>query len=776
MSKETIRQRSEEDETDLRQVIGTLYRHRWAILVFTLLGVLISAVLAYFKPNVYQAQSTVEIQVKNPWGWGGRQDAVSSALSGGSASSLDTEMEIIRSRFVTSKALKKVDFSHHYFIYKKFKQLELYKNSPFSVEMTKGFGTVFHLYPINAEKFRLKTTYKKGGKERTYDRVHIYGKEIHTKDFVLVVRRKPGIKMTESEYLFRVDNPKGLAAAIHGRVHTAPVSKRATLIKISFQDTVPLRTQEFVNALTTAYLRQNIERRTQEAEKTLEFINSQLKTLAENLKVSAANLEAFQRKTKTIDVDKKVERLSEKLGEYESQLATLRLQEEILNSLVRKVKKGKELETLTLAGIGIKDEALAGLISDLRDAILKKKELLRDYTSAYPEIQKLQTRIKQLRKIIIQSVSNLYKSVKEKEKFLRLQMGKFHRELSSLPEDQRNFLALQRRFASNEKFYSYLMEKKTETEIRKASTVSANRIVDTALYPGAPVKPKRKLIVLIGLILGLILGIAYAFGRELIDDRIKNEEQIKELCDVPILGTVPHFKIAKNENPLIFKDPKSIAAEAFRNIRTNLLFMNPREQGQIVAVTSTIGGEGKTTICTNLGGIIALAGKKVVILNLDMRKPTLHKRFGVKNQKGMSNLLSGHAKLSEVIQHTGYENLDIISSGPVPPNPSELIGGEILPQVFKVLRRHYDIVLLDTPPVGLVTDARLVMGEADITLFVLRAGFSRKIFLSKINEYYRQNDYKGIGIVLNDFNVSKHGYGYGYDYAYGYGQYYGESR
>lgn len=776
MSNETIRPQTDEEEIDLRQVIGTLYRHRWAILMFTLLGVVISAVSAYFKPNIYQAQSTVEIQVKNPWGWGGRQDAVSSALSGGSASSLDTEMEIIRSRFVTAKALKKVDFSHHYFIRKNFKQLELYKDSPFTVEMAKGFGTLFHLYPIDEDRFRLEGTYNSGGKEKTYNQIHRYGKEIHTKNFVLVVRHKPGIKMSENEYLFRIDNPKGLATTIHKRVSTSPVSKRATLIKISFQDTVPLRTQEFVNALTQAYLRQNIERRTQEAEKTLEFINSQLKTLAENLKVSAANLEAFQRKTKTIDVDKKVERLSEKLGEYESQLATLRLQEDILNSLVRKVKSGQELETLTLAGIGIEDEALAGLISDLRDAILKKKELLRDYTSAYPEIQKLQTRINQLRKIIIQSVSNLYKSVKEKEKFLRLQMGKFHRELSSLPEDQRNFLALQRRFASNEKFYSYLMEKKTETEIRKASTVSANRIVDTALYPNTPIKPKRKLIVLVGLILGLILGIAYAFGRELIDDRIKNEEEIKELCDVPILGTIPHFKIRKNENPLIFKDPKSIAAEAFRNIRTNLLFMSTREQGQIVAVTSTIGGEGKTTICTNLGGIIALSGKKVVILNLDMRKPTLHKRFGLKNEKGISNLLSGHAKLSEVIQHTEFDNLDIISSGPIPPNPSELIGGEMLPQVFRVLRRHYDVVLLDTPPVGLVTDARLLMRKADVTLFVLRAGYSRKHFLRKIDEYYRENDYKGMGIILNDFNVSKHGYGYGYDYGYGYGEYYGDGR
>jgi capsular exopolysaccharide synthesis family protein len=772
-----MRERDEgrSEELDLRRLIGTLYRHRWAILAFALAGLIASAVFAYFKPNIYSTSATVEVQVRNPWGWG-RQDAVTSALTGGTVSNLDTELQIIRSRFVAAKALKKVDFSHRYYITKRFREIELYKASPIEVELTRGYGLPFRLYPLGKEKYRLVSEYTLGGEKKSYDAVHRFGEEVHTSDFVLVVRRKPGAKFTENEYRFTVLNPKSLPAAVSAGVRATPVSKTANLISISYQDTVPLRTQELVNALADAYLEQNIERRTREAEKTLEFINSQLKTLAENLKVSAANLEAFQRRTKTIDVDKKVERLSEKLGEYESQLATLKLQEEILSSLVKKVKRGRNLETLTLAGVGIEDESLSGLVADLRTAILKKKELLRDYTSAYPEVKKLDSRIRQLRQIIVQSVGNLYKSVREREKFLQKQMEKFRQELASLPEDQRNFLALQRRFASNEKFYSYLMEKKTETEIRKASTVSANRIVDRALYPGAPVRPKRKLIILIGLLLGLGMGIAYAFAREFIDDRVKNEEEIRQALKVPMLGTIPHFG-KKSDDMVVFSDPKSAAAEAFRSIRTNLLFMSPREHGQVVAVTSTVGGEGKTTICINLGGIIALAGKKVIILNLDMRKPTLHKKFGLSNREGMSNLLSGHAKLSEVIQHSAREGLDIISSGPIPPNPSELIGGEILPEVIRVLRRHYDVVILDTPPIGLVTDARLVMRMADITAYILRAGHSRRPFFRNIEELYIAQGQKGMGIILNDFDPSRHGYGYGYGYGNGYGYgYYGESK
>ena len=768
-------QKDQEKEIDLKDVIGTIYRHRWAVLSFAMVGLIVSAVYAYFKPNIYQTQSTVEIQVKNPWGFGGGQDAVASALTGGLAGNLNTEMAIIRSRFVTAKALKWVDFSRHYYIDRGLREIELYKDAPFSVELTRGYGILFHLYPEDEGHYRLEADLG----DESYEAVHPYGAEVHTPRFVLVVRRVPGKKFTESEYRFRVDNPAILPAMIHNRVQASPAVKRSNLIRISFQDTVPLRTQEFVNAVTRAYLEQNIERRTQEAEKTLEFIDQQLKSLAANLKVSAANLEDFQRRTKTINVDKKVERLSEKMGDYESQLATLRLQEEILNSLVKKVKRGRNLETLTLAGIGIKDNTINSLLNDLRQTILKKKELLRDYTSAYPEVKKLDTRVAQLRQIIIQSVQNLYKGVREREKFLEHQIDKFRQELSSLPEDQRNFLALRRRFASNEKFYSYLMEKKTETEIRKASTVSANRVIDSALPPGGPVKPRRTLIALVGLILGLVLGILYAFVREFLDDRIKNEEEIRHATEVPMLGIVPHFGKKSDDMP-VFSDPKSMASEAFRSIRTNLLFMSPREHGQVVAITSTVGGEGKTTICANLGGIISLAGKKVIILNLDLRKPTLHKRFALSNDKGMSNLLSGHAKLAEVIQHTGHERLDIISSGPVPPNPSELIGGVILPEAIKVLRRHYDVVILDTPPVGLVTDARLIMHLADITAYILRAGHSRKPFLRSINELYLENGRKGMGIILNDFEASRHGYGYdygyGYGYGYAYGDYYGESK
>ena len=351
-------------------------------------------------------------------------------------------------------------------------------------------------------------------------------------------------------------------------------------------------------------------------------------------------------------------------------------------------------------------------------------------------------------------------SIKEKKKLIERSIAEQQKLLNKLPTDERVYGELQRKFVVNEKIYSYLLEKRLETAVIKASTVSKNRIIDSALVPEMAIKPKRKIIVLVGLILGLILGIALAFLRAFLDDRIKEEEDVTSKTDIPLLGSIPHVK--KDSDKLkVFLSPKSAMAEAFRNLRTNLQFMSRKYSSHVIAVTSTVGGEGKTTVCINLGGIMSMVDKKSIILNLDMRKPTLHEKFGIQNGLGMSTLLSGNTTLANVIQKTEYENLDIITSGPVPPNPSELIQGEIMEKLLAKLREVYDVIILDTPPVGLVTDARILMHLADTSIYVLRVDYSKKEYLRNL-ERLSKEDISGLGILLNDVHMGKGNYGYGY--------------
>ena len=451
---------------------------------------------------------------------------------------------------------------------------------------------------------------------------------------------------------------------------------------------------------------------------------------------------------------------------FETQLTETAIREKMLGTLYKEIKSGDNIESISIDTMdaNIAQSSLSLMIKDLQDATVAKRMLRQDYTEAYTKVRQLKDKISELKTIIISTIKNLRESITEKQMLLEKSIMKQQKLLNTLPADERAYGELQRKFVVNEKIYSYLLEKQSETAIIKASTVSKNIILDKAFLPEKPIKPKKKLIVLVGLILGLILGIALAFLRAFLNDKIQSEEDVTHGTSVTLLGSIPNIKDVKEKDKIkVFLSPKSALAEAFRNLRTNLQFMPIESKSHVISITSTVGGEGKTTTCINLGGIMSMAGKKTVVLNLDMRKPTLHKKFALKNAKGMSTFLSGRASLHDVIQHTEYENLDVITSGPVPPNPSELIQSQLMEALLNNLREIYDVVILDTPPVGLVTDARTLMHFADTSIYVLRADYSKKDFLRNVEKLSKE-DIGGLGILLNDVKTGTGGYGYGYGY------------
>jgi len=754
---------TDEDEIDIKEIFRILHRYKYMIVVITLLFTVASMYIAYFKPNIYQASTTVEVGLQKR-GYGS-SDVINMALDPGVLTP-DTEMEIIKSRFLAKKALKKVDFTHKYYTTRRWREIELYKNAPFRIGMLKGYGISFNLYPLDKESYRLvvDNAADMNGTSWSYDKIHRYGEEVVTKHFHLnAVRTK---EAQDNKYRFVV-----MKKNYHtGSVDVQQVSKYSTILRISYTDHVALRAQEFTNALAEAYIRQNVEKKTKEATLKLGFIDKQLKNITENLKSSAVKIEEFKRGSNTINLSSKAEAIITQMSAAEAKLEEISMERTILNTLYKEIKKGRNVESITLVGIGSGNGALAKQIEMLQEAVLKKKTLREDYTEMYPAVVKLRKQIIYLKRNIIDTIKNLKEGIREKEQLLEKNIAKYQKNLNTLPADERMYGQLQRKFAVNEKIYSYLLEKRSETAILKAATVSRNRIIDTALLPGTPIKPKRDMIVFIGFILGLILGLAIAFLRNFLDDTIQAEEDIKHATDTPLLGFIPHIR--EDDGKLkVLASPKSAVAEAFRNLRTNLQFMVRRNRAHVIAVTSTVGGEGKTTVCINLAAIMSMANKKTIVINLDMRKPTLHKKFNLSNRHGMSTLLSGSITLGEVIQKTEYANLDVIASGPVPPNPSELIQGLLMEKVIEKLREVYDVIILDTPPIGLVTDARTLMHLADTSIYVLRSNYSKKAFIHKVKELVRLKDIEGLVILLNDVKMDKSGYGYNYNYGYAYGYY-----
>ena len=759
----------DEEEIDLREVFGTMHYYRYMIISLVILFTLASAVFTYFQPNVYQSTSTIE--VKEEQGKMGTEDVLAAAMDSSSVN-LDTEIVILKSASMADKALKKVDLAHRYYTTRKFKERELYKSSPFQVGMIKGYGLSFSLIPVDEKTYRLVREEAKDKNKQvwSHDKIHPYDKEIITEHFHLNVIKIA--EMTDEAYRFVIIDPEKMGRIVQKDVSVSTASKKASVLSITYTDNVALRAKEFTNALAEAYVEKSIETKNREAELKLTFIDDQITNVNENLRVSAVKLEEFKKSSNTLDIGSKAENMLSQMNTYQTQLAEITISHKMLESLYSKIKKSdKDIENISISGLNMQldQSALSEQIKELQAAIVQKKIQRQDLTEVHPLMRKLNSKIKQLKKSILSSIKGLSERITQNKILLENSIAEQQKILNTLPANERVYGELQRKFVVNEKMYSYLLEKESEVGIIKASTVSNNIVVDKAFYPEAPIKPKRMLTVLVGMILGFIAGIALAFFRAFLDDRIKTEEDIGHGTNVSLIGMIPDIK-DDNGGLKVFSAPKSSVTEAFRNLRSNLQFMSRKRDSHVIVVTSTVGGEGKTTVATNLAGIMSMSGKKTIILNLDMRKPTLHEKFKLKNKKGMSSLLSRTAGLNEIIQHTEYENLDVITSGPVPPNPSELIENELMERLVEKLREVYDVIILDTPPLGLVIDAKTLMHFADTSIYVVRSDYSKKAFFKNINQLV-EDDISNLGVLLNAVKMEHSGYGY-----YGYGYYEEESK
>lgn len=771
----------EEDEIDLREIFETLRRYKLSIILFTLVFFVGAVVYAYFKPNVYTASTSIEMKAENYWG-SRSTDFMTQAFMG-EAVNLDNEELVLKSRFIAQKALSYLDIGTRYFVTHHLRERELYHDAPFVVNALfmdeRAYGVRMRLIPKGKDGFLLKidppSHWSLGGilkalgltsapKEEpiTYSGIHKFGEIIATPWFKLQVNRIS--QLDDKEYSFSVMPNEQMWGMIQSGITTSQPAKMGSILTLTYEDHCPLRAKEVVNAVAQAYLDQEIEQKTAEADRTLKFIDQQLDAINETLKASQKNLERFKQSNIVVDISEKASITSEKLSEYESKLQELEIQQSILSNLQEYMKNNKDVSGIAVGGSGFVNEDLIKMISELKQKTIERKTLLVGLTELHPDVVKLSETINSLRNSIMFTINSSLSVLKQRKQTLTKIINEYKHSLESLPEQEQKLANLTRLTMVNEKIYSFLLEKRAETAILRSSTVSKTRIIDKAMLPYAPSKPKRSLIAIVGLILGLIFGIAYAFLREFIDNTVKSKEDIERLTRIPLFGVIPTVKGKKFG---------SVFLEAFRTLRTNLEFMRTDKTYQSIVVTSTVSGEGKTTVAANLAVILAKGGKRVVVIDLDMRRARLSEYFELKNDVGISTLLSHKNSLEEVIQHSNKEGVDIIAAGPVPPNPSELIMSDYAKEIMQKLREMYDYIILDTPPVGLVTDAAILMHRADASLLVVKHGYTKKEFVQGLDKMVKEHHIEHVGIVFNGVDLDKnYGYGYGYGYKYGSAKYY----
>ncbi len=737
------------DEIDVRRALSTLYRYKFSIIFLMIIMTAFMGTNVYKKRNIYQ--SVVTLEIGSEVSKRAKDDLLSDVIGASQEVNEMTEMDIIKSSELISKAIKKVGMLHNYYSKHKYKLVEYYKNRPFTVYLKDGYNKNFELYPLDENSFRLQLKFKdKNGKNINYSNIHYYNKWIRTKNFHLKV--EPNRKLKGKKYLFIVSEIDYIINSVKSRITVSMKSKDSNILKITYQDTIPLRTKELLDELAKAYIKRGLEQKTLEATQKLFFIEKQLDKIHTDLSQAEDKIKEFKIKRGALNTETNAKIKTENIDKYKLQLSKIKIDEEILNKIYKSVKKGIGLQNISLAGVRLLDLSLSVLIRGLQDDIIKKKSLQIEYTDQHPLIIAINQSIKQKRNMAKMTLKALRDSYKTKRENMEALINEQKSILESLPKYEREYSKLTRKHKVNEKIYSYLLSKKIEAEIAKASTVNKNKILDFAPIPIKPVSPKRKMVTIIGTILGMILGIIYAFIREFFDSRIKSERDIHLVTRVPIVAFIPKNMIItkklvmKKEVTIdILNYPSPIFNEAFKTLRTNIELLYPNHRSIVISLTSTVTDEGKVTTAINLASIFSYTNKKVILVNLDLRRSRILDKFG-KCDAGINSVLKGKKEINDVIHETIYDNLHIIHSGKEEKNSTNILHTQNVKNIIMKLRELYGIIIIVTPPVAFTKDAKVIMSHSDMSLYVVKNMFSKRDYLKNLDEFSKKiND---LGIVL----------------------------
>ncbi len=713
-----------------------------------------------------------------------------------SISNFDNEVEILQSRTLIRKVVEELDLYINYSAPGRFHAIELYKNSPVKVWIT----------PEEAERLPadalLQLTLLPGN--RLNAQVTI-GEEEYSKQFeklpallttprgtfsfsladTLAAAAATGNE-TGQRILATVSSPRGIANGYRSSLAIEPSSKTTTIAQISLQSTNRQRGADFINKLVEIYNRDANDDKNEVATKTAEFIDERIKIINGELGTTEQELETFKRTAGLTDLKSDAQLALSENSEYEKKRAENSTQLRLVQFLASYANNPDHAYEVLPVNVGLSDTGLAELINRYNEMLLERKRLLRSSSETNPVVVNLDASIRAMRSNVLTTINSVQRGLAITQADLERQAGKYAGRITNAPGQERQLVSISRQQEIKAGLYLMLLQKREENAITLASTANNARIVDEALADAVPVSPKGKMIYLVALIVGIAFPVAVIYLIELFKYKIEGRADVEKITSLPIVGDVPLSagkaeKAEEDGSIVVHENQNDLMAETFRNIRTNVLYMMQSNQ-KVILITSTTTGEGKTFIASNLATSLALLGKRVVIVGLDIRKPGLNKAFRLsRKEAGISQFLADpeHTDLMALVQVSSVNpNLYILPGGPIPPNPTELVAREALPQAIRQLEEHFDYVILDTAPIGMVTDTQLIARTADVSIYVCRADYTHKADYTLINDLEEQKKLPNLCTIINGLDMKKKKYGYYYGYGkygkyYGYGKKYG---
>jgi tyrosine-protein kinase Etk/Wzc len=689
---------------------------------------------------------------------------------------LSSQIQLLQSQLLFERAIQRIPYNVSLFSKGNFLTEERYLSSSFNVQPYQLKDSSIINVPIHLEFDGKKVLlyYEHNGKN-----FKLSGKldqHFVNQHFDVIIKapypKELKADSDENDLYFVFNSVQTFAARFLPSLKVFPSDQVAKTIQVSFQGNNPQLCHDLALAVAETFLQYDNEIKRKSSAKILAFIDQQLDSLAGELKDSKDSLMFYQRKSNLADPEQVTNSLTDNITTLQNSLFEVENDIRTLNTVSSKLRADpNRLEVYRLMPdmMGKSYEgALLGQLNELHLLLEKKEDLLFRVTEEHSEVKSINQRVQFKLNSIRKSIGVIMDRLNATGKVLISKIQSYEGEFFELPEKKMEFNRLKNIQDLNEKYFSLLTEKKVMYAISDAGFASNNRILTRPVVNNVPISPNKKLIYTTFIFLGFAMGLAVLFFKYLTFNEVNVLDDLKKLLPekVSILGSVP--LVTKNttfSSLLVHSQPKSMLSENMRKLRTNLNYVHPNYQ--TIAISSSISGEGKTFVALNLAGIIAMSGKKTILLDLDLRRPKVHLGLGIENEVGMSGLIVGEFKLEECIRNSEIPSLDFITAGPVPPNPSELLLSDRFKELVAELKSTYEVIVIDNPPIGLVSDGVNILSEADIPIYIFKSHYSKRNFAFRVKELFDMQQITKLNVILNGVKNVSGGYGYGYGYGYG---------
>ncbi len=736
--------------------LGIIVRSKivWILLIFVAVNTAAYLVIRYSQDR-FESKSELKLDIKND----ATELGIKTIVEEQNLNIISGEIELLQSRLFLTIVLDSIDIDVSFFSKGEFLNTELYKNFPatvlYKIKDPSYYDQAIPFEIIDSQSYQV--IFPNGNKITGK-----FGERILTDGIELTLKKNKSFHDEKSnEYFFVINSRELLLDNLIKSLSVEPLNFNANTIRISFIDKNPVKARDMVNKIDSVYLVFSNEQKNLANKQKIEWLNDELRQIEEKMDGVEDYFENFTLQNRTLNLDEDLQRTVTMITAIDSQRFDVGARLQQINLAIEDM--GSVSPSFSLANLRSLPDNLSRDLEFLQKQMIAQERLGLSYSEVTFAFKQNQKEIDALRKKIEGQLIGIKKELLTSLQNLNRKKNQLESEFVRMPDKSTQYTKNQRFYKLYEQFYLMLIQSRSEFEIAQAGSIPDFKILSPANIPQKPISPNKLMIAGIGLVGSFVMMFFFIGILYLLNNKIINITELERIEDAPVLGVIPVSKYGESSGLHIVDHPKSMVSEAVRTLRTNLDFFKINSSNKVIAISSTVSGEGKSFIAMNLGGVIALSKKKVIMLDVDMRKPKSSTPTSETDRtKGMSTILIKKHKWQDCVYKTFLEGFDYIPSGPHPPNPSELLLNGEFSEMLEEMKQHYDCIILDTPPVGLVTDGIMAMKRADISIYVFRANYSKREFLMNLKRIINMNNFKNITSVLNAMPSSKEKYGYGY--------------